>query len=70
MTTLGTVGSGLDVESIVRALVDAEIAPKVNSLDRKESGLQAELSAIGKLKSSPTSLDASEALSNERFRSA
>lgn len=65
MTTLGTVGSGLDVESIVRALVDAEIAPKVNSLDRKESGLQAELSAIGKLKSSLTSLDASlEALSN------
>ena len=33
MTTLGTVGSGLDVESIVRALVDAEIAPKVMELE-------------------------------------
>ena len=48
---LGTVGSGLDVESIVKALVDADVAPKNNSLNRKESGLTAELTAIGSLKS-------------------
>jgi hypothetical protein len=43
--TLGTFGSGLDVETIVKALVDADIAPKTNSLDRRETGLKAELSA-------------------------
>lgn len=51
MTTLGTIGSGLDVESIVKALVDADVAPKTNSLTRKEASLNAELSAIGSLKS-------------------
>jgi len=54
---LGTVGSGLDVEAIVQALVDADVAPKTNALDRKESGLQAELTAIGSLKSSLASLE-------------
>ena len=54
---LGTVGSGLDVEAIVKALVDADVAPKTNALDRKESGLQAELTAIGSLKSSLASLE-------------
>ena len=53
---IGAVGSGLDVESIVRALVDAEVAPRVNSLDRKEVGLSAELSAVGKLKTALTNL--------------
>ena len=57
--TLGTFGSGLDVESIVKALVDADIAPKTNSLDRRESGLKAELSAIGSLKSVLSDLDKS-----------
>ena len=47
---IGTVGSGLDVDSIVSALVDADVAPRVNSLDRKEIGLRSELSAVGKLK--------------------
>lgn len=56
---LGTVGSGLDVESIVKALVDAEVAPKNNALNRKEIGLQSELTAIGSLKSVLSSLDTS-----------
>jgi flagellar hook-associated protein 2 len=54
---LGNVGSGLDVDAIVSALVNAEVAPKTNSLDRRESGLKAELTAIGTLKSSLSSLD-------------
>ena len=56
---LGTVGSGLDVEAIVKALVDADVAPKTNALDRKESGLKAELTAIGSLKASLASLETS-----------
>jgi flagellar hook-associated protein 2 len=56
---LGTIGSGLDVEAIVKALVDADIAPKTNALDRKEAGLSAELTAIGTLKSSLSALDTS-----------
>jgi flagellar hook-associated protein 2 len=54
MSTIGTVtsfGAGLDVEAIVSALVEADIAPKTNSLNRRESGLTAELSAVGSLKS-------------------
>ena len=57
--TLGTFGSGLDVETIVKALVDADIAPKTNSLDRREVGLKAELSAVGSLKSVLSDLDKS-----------
>lgn len=54
---LGSVGSGLDVESIVKALVDADVAPKNNSLNRQETQLTAELSALGTLKASLSSLD-------------
>lgn len=57
--TLGTYGSGLDVETIVAALVDADIAPKTNSLDRKEQSINAELTAIGSLKSVMSALDTS-----------
>lgn len=56
---LGSVGSGLDVESIVKALVDADVAPKNNSLNRKESGLTAELTALGSLKSVLSSVETS-----------
>lgn len=59
---LGTVGSGLDVDSIVKALVDADVAPKTNALDRKETDFKAQLSALGTLKSKLTALD--ESLSN------
>lgn len=58
-TTLGQVGSGLDVNSIVSALVNADIAPKQNSINRRETGLQAELSALGQLKSTLSDLKSS-----------
>ena len=58
-TTLGQVGSGLDVNSIVSALVNADIAPKQNSINRREAGLQAELSALGQLKSTLSDLKSS-----------
>ncbi|KTD64130.1 flagellar filament capping protein FliD [Legionella spiritensis] len=41
------VGSGLDIQSIVDALVTAETAPAKNRLDRLESSISTELSAIG-----------------------
>ena len=43
--------SGLDLEGIVQATVDAERTPKVNRLNRQESNLSVELSFIGELKS-------------------
>jgi len=61
MSTIGTVGSvgaGLDVEAIVTALVDADVAPKTNSLNRQEDSLSAELSGLGTLSSVLASLDA------------
>lgn len=56
---LGTIGSGLDVEAIVQALVDADVAPRTNALNRRESALSAELTAVGTLKSSLSSLESS-----------
>ena len=56
---LGTIGSGLDVDAIVKALVEADVSPKTNSLDRKETNLRAELSAVGTLKSTLSALDKS-----------
>ena len=55
--TVGSVGSGLDVEAIVKALVDADIAPKTNSLDRQETELSSEVSALATLKASLSTLD-------------
>ena len=52
---IGAVGSGLDVESIVRALVDAVALELTRSIE-KEVGLSAELSAVGKLKTALTNL--------------
>lgn len=43
--------SGLDLEGIVQATVDAQRIPKVNRLNRQESQLTVELSFIGELKS-------------------
>lgn len=45
------VGSGLDLESLVSQLLQAERAPKENRLDKKEESLDAEISGLGKLKS-------------------
>ena len=43
--------SGLDLEGIVNATIEAERVPKVNRLNRQESNLSVELSFIGELKS-------------------
>lgn len=45
------VGSGLDINSIVSQLVEAERAPQANRLASKEARIQAQLSAFGSLKS-------------------
>ncbi|MEM9387106.1 MAG: flagellar filament capping protein FliD [Pseudomonadota bacterium] len=49
ITSLGT-GSGLDLESLVNDLVNAEIAPQSFQLDQQEFALQTELSAVGTLR--------------------
>ncbi len=51
ITSLGT-GSGLDLESLVVDLVNAEIAPQSFQLDQREAQLQTELSAVGTLRAS------------------
>ncbi|WP_395344362.1 flagellar filament capping protein FliD [Ningiella sp. W23] len=45
------VGSGLDLESLVRQLISAERTPKENRLDAREDILEEEISAVGKVKS-------------------
>jgi flagellar hook-associated protein 2 len=45
------VGSGLDLESLVTQLLEAESKPKTQALDAKEEAVEAEISGIGKLKS-------------------
>jgi len=47
--TLGGLGSGLDVGAIVEALVNAERAPKQNSLDRLEADVTVTLTGLGGL---------------------
>ena len=49
--TAGGIGSGLDIGSLVAQLVAAEGTPALNRLNVKEIRLQADLSAIGTLKS-------------------
>ncbi|MGC9457325.1 MAG: flagellar filament capping protein FliD [Halothiobacillaceae bacterium] len=43
--------TGLDINGIVRAIVDAERTPAMGALDRRESANKSEISALGKLKS-------------------
>ncbi|WP_290704429.1 flagellar filament capping protein FliD [Amphritea sp.] len=45
------IGSGIDIKNLVPDLVAAEREPKLNRLAQKEVNLQAELSAVGLLKS-------------------
>ncbi|WP_144395163.1 flagellar filament capping protein FliD [Pleionea sediminis] len=62
----GGLGSGLDVNSIVSALVEAERAPKQLSLDRQEANLQFTLSGLGSLKSALSNLkSAAEKLADQ-----
>jgi len=52
LISIGGLGSGLDVSSIVEALVNAERLPKENSLNRFESDVSVTLTGLGGLKSS------------------
>ena len=63
ITTPG-LGSGLDINSLVTKLVEAESAPITNRLDRREAGLQARLSAYGSLKGALSKLQTSLASLN------
>jgi flagellar hook-associated protein 2 len=51
LTSVG-LGSGLDINGIVSALVSSEQAPKVAQFNTKEGAINAEISALGSLKSS------------------
>ena len=51
MVQVGGLATGLDVNSIVSSLVSAETGPATFSLDRREAGYQADISALGTLKS-------------------
>lgn len=50
LISIGGLGSGLDVASIVEALVNAERAPKENSLNRFEADVTVTLTGLGGLK--------------------
>ncbi|MDO6444398.1 flagellar filament capping protein FliD [Colwellia sp. 1_MG-2023] len=57
LITSAGVGSGLDLESIISATVDAENLPKLQKFTQKESELSVNLSSVGAIKSSLSSLD-------------
>lgn len=56
LITSAGIGSGLDLESIISASVDAENVPKMNAFAAKDEALQVELSAIGEVKSALSKL--------------
>ncbi len=56
LITSAGIGSGLDLESIISASVDAENVPKMNAFAAKDEALQVELSAIGEVKSAMSKL--------------
>lgn len=59
------IGSGLDVKTIVEALVKADIGPAKSRLDRHEAKLSTQLSAIGQVKAALAKLqDSMYKLSN------
>lgn len=65
MPTLGVYGSGLDTNAIVSALVNAEVAPLVNRVNRQERERNVELSSLGSLSSSLSAIESSlESLEN------
>jgi len=51
MAGITGIGSGIDINSIVKALVDAERAPKQAQLDRLEKTTTSRISALGSLRS-------------------
>ena len=50
ISSLG-VGSGLALDDLVRQLISAERQPKESRLDAREKAVDAEISALGKIKS-------------------
>ncbi|TKB47249.1 flagellar hook protein FliD [Ferrimonas sediminicola] len=64
LTAVG-LGSGLDINNIVKVLVDAEKVPKQAVLDSREATIQGQISAFGSIKSSLTAFqDTLKALSD------
>jgi len=74
LITSAGVGSGIDIESIIGAILSAERAPKESSLVRNEQRVESSLSAFGKLSSALSTLndalDNLNALSDFKIRSA
>lgn len=56
MTRVSGIGSGIDIATIVKALVDAERAPKLAQLERLEKATTTRISAIGTLRSAASEL--------------
>ncbi|MGO2129674.1 MAG: flagellar filament capping protein FliD [Pseudoalteromonas prydzensis] len=56
LITSAGIGSGLDLESIIKASVDAENVPKMNAFAKKDKSLEVELSSIGEIKSALSKL--------------
>ncbi len=57
LITSAGIGSGLDLESIIKASVDAERLPKLQSLAVRQESLQVELSALGEVRSAMSQLE-------------
>ncbi|CAH9054231.1 B-type flagellar hook-associated protein 2 [Pseudoalteromonas holothuriae] len=57
--TSAGVGSGLDLEAIISATLDAENAPKVDRFNKKESTLKVQLTALGQIKSDLSAFESS-----------
>lgn len=51
MAGIPGIGSGLDIKSIVKSMVEAETAPKASQLGRLEKTTEAKFSALGQLQS-------------------
>jgi flagellar hook-associated protein 2 len=56
LITSAGVGSGLDLEGIIQATVNAENLPKIAKFEKQETELSVQLSSIGAIKSSLSSL--------------
>ena len=68
LITSAGLGSGLDVESIIEALVNAERAPKENSLNLLAAQTNSKISGFGQLKSALSTLqDSLENLNSQNF---
>ena len=57
LITSAGIGSGLDLESIIKASVDSENIPKMQSFAAKQDSLKVELSAVGEVKSAISTLN-------------